>query len=85
MIRLGAGYAGQVCSLVVSQGATNQTRPDTSAIVNFAIELTALMHFNQFHFPALGLGVFQEFWYGITPHLPILCLPIPVICEPEVA
>lgn len=50
MIRLGAGYAGQVCSLVVSQGASNQTRPDTSAIVNFAIELTALMHFNQFTF-----------------------------------
>ena len=26
---------------------------------------------NQFHFPALGLGMFQEF-LGITPHLPIL-------------
>ena len=40
---------------------------------------------NQLHFPALGLGVFQEFLYGIAPSLSVLCLPIPVICEPEVA
>ena len=44
-----------------------------------------LQSINQFNFPALELGVFQEFLYGITPSLPILCLPIPVICEPEVA
>ena len=28
------------------------------------------------YFPALGLGVFQEILCGITPSLPILCLPI---------
>ena len=36
---------------------------------------------NQLHFPALGLGVLQEFLYGITPSLPILCLPIPVMAS----
>ena len=35
----------------------------------------------KFYFPALGLGlgVFQELVYGITPSLPNLRLPVPVI------